>query len=195
MAEFRRATGLPTATNMIATDWRQMAHAIQLQSVDIPARRSAFLDHAGLGAGRADCATIAASPGVRIPTTISTSRSRCSRMSRQPRPGKITAIDTHWIWQDGQRLTQEPLQIVGGQIAVPDRPGLGIEIDMDGARSSPRTLQDPWARRARRRRSDAIPDSRLEIRQQASLPGALKRFADGQLKNSNGCDFKELCRG
>jgi len=23
MAEFRRATGLPTATNMIATDWRQ----------------------------------------------------------------------------------------------------------------------------------------------------------------------------
>ncbi|WP_312341761.1 enolase C-terminal domain-like protein, partial [Stutzerimonas nitrititolerans] len=36
MAEFRRATGLPTATNMIATDWRQMGHAIALQSVDIP---------------------------------------------------------------------------------------------------------------------------------------------------------------
>ncbi|MDF2930206.1 MAG: glucarate dehydratase [Anaerospora sp.] len=36
MAEFRRATGLPTATNMIATDWRQMGHTIQLHSVDIP---------------------------------------------------------------------------------------------------------------------------------------------------------------
>ena len=36
LAEFRRATGLPTATNMIATDWREMGHAIQLQSVDIP---------------------------------------------------------------------------------------------------------------------------------------------------------------
>ncbi len=36
MAEFRRATGLPTATNMIATDWREMGHAIQLQAVDIP---------------------------------------------------------------------------------------------------------------------------------------------------------------
>jgi glucarate dehydratase len=45
-------------------------------------------------------------------------------------PGRITAIDTHWIWQDGQRLTKEPLRIVGGKIAVPDRPGLGIEIDM-----------------------------------------------------------------
>lgn len=32
MAEFRRATGLPTATNMVATDWRQMAHALALQA-------------------------------------------------------------------------------------------------------------------------------------------------------------------
>ena len=32
MAEFRRATGLPTATNMIATDWRQMGHTLSLQS-------------------------------------------------------------------------------------------------------------------------------------------------------------------
>ena len=36
MAEFRRATGMPTATNMIATDWREMGHAIQLHAVDIP---------------------------------------------------------------------------------------------------------------------------------------------------------------
>jgi glucarate dehydratase len=45
-------------------------------------------------------------------------------------PGNITAIDTHWIWQDGQRLTREPLRIVGGAIKVPAAPGLGIEIDM-----------------------------------------------------------------
>src|SRR3954470_10215143 len=36
MAEFRRATGLPTATNMVATDWREMVHSLSLQSVDIP---------------------------------------------------------------------------------------------------------------------------------------------------------------
>jgi len=36
LAEFRRATGLRTATNMIATDWREMGHAIELHSVDIP---------------------------------------------------------------------------------------------------------------------------------------------------------------
>jgi len=45
-------------------------------------------------------------------------------------PGRVTAIDTHWIWQDGQRLTKEPLQIRGGKVAVPKRPGLGVELDM-----------------------------------------------------------------
>ena len=34
-------------------------------------------------------------------------------------PGRVTAIDTHWIWQDGQRLTREPFKIVDGFIAVP----------------------------------------------------------------------------
>jgi glucarate dehydratase len=46
-------------------------------------------------------------------------------------PGKITAIDTHWIWQDGQRLTNDPLKIIGGCVAVPDTPGLGIQADME----------------------------------------------------------------
>ena len=46
-------------------------------------------------------------------------------------PGDITAIDTHWIWQDGQRLTKEPLQIVDGYLTVPDAPGLGVDLDED----------------------------------------------------------------
>ncbi|WP_024553437.1 enolase C-terminal domain-like protein, partial [Franconibacter helveticus] len=47
-------------------------------------------------------------------------------------PGKPTAIDTHWIWQEGDaRLTREPLRIEGGKIAVPDAPGLGVELDWD----------------------------------------------------------------
>jgi glucarate dehydratase len=45
-------------------------------------------------------------------------------------PGRITAIDTHWIWQDGQRLTAEPLRIRGGKVTVPTAPGLGVELDM-----------------------------------------------------------------
>ncbi|MDP1097736.1 enolase C-terminal domain-like protein, partial [Klebsiella quasipneumoniae] len=36
MAEFRRATGLPVATKMIATNWREMGHAVMLNAVDSP---------------------------------------------------------------------------------------------------------------------------------------------------------------
>lgn len=36
MAEFHRLTGLPTATNMCDTDWREMKNAIRLDSVSIP---------------------------------------------------------------------------------------------------------------------------------------------------------------
>lgn len=45
-------------------------------------------------------------------------------------PGKVTAIDTHWIWQDGQHLTKEPYLIRDSLIRVPNKPGLGLEIDM-----------------------------------------------------------------
>lgn len=41
-------------------------------------------------------------------------------------PGNPTAIDTHWIWQEGDcRLTKNPLEIKNGKIAVPDAPGFG----------------------------------------------------------------------
>jgi glucarate dehydratase len=46
-------------------------------------------------------------------------------------PSEITALDTHWIWQDGQALTTKPFQITGGAIDVPDTPGLGVELDRD----------------------------------------------------------------
>jgi glucarate dehydratase len=57
-------------------------------------------------------------------------------------PGRITAIDTHWMWQDGQRLTREPLAIREGLIAVPDAPGLGIAIDEEAVESAHRLYRE-----------------------------------------------------
>ena len=54
---------LPTATNMIATDWRQMAHAVALQSVDIPLADPTS-DHGGVGGG---CAVPALRPDLGQP--------------------------------------------------------------------------------------------------------------------------------
>jgi len=128
MAEFRRATGLPTATNMIATDWRQMGHTILLQSVDIPLADPHFWTMQGAVRVAQMCRDWGLTWGSHSNNHFDISLAMVTHAAAAA-PGNITAIDTHWIWQDGQRLTKAPLQIRGGTIALPDRPGLGIEID------------------------------------------------------------------
>jgi glucarate dehydratase len=130
MAEFRRATGLPTATNMIATDWRQMGHAIVLQSVDIPLADPHFWTMQGAVRVAQMCRDWGLTWGSHSNNHFDISLAMVTHAAAAA-PGNITAIDTHWIWQDGQRLTREPLRIRGGKVAVPDQPGLGIEIDLD----------------------------------------------------------------
>ncbi len=130
MAEFRRATGLPTATNMVATDWRQMAHSIQLQSVDIPLADPHFWTMQGSVRVAHLCQTFGLTWGSHSNNHFDISLAMFTQVGAAA-PGRVTALDTHWIWQDGQRLTREPLRIVGGKIEVPRKPGLGIEIDMD----------------------------------------------------------------
>jgi glucarate dehydratase len=129
MAEFRRATGLPTATNMVATDWRQMVHSLALQSVDIPLADPHFWTMAGSVRVAQTCRDWGLTWGSHSNNHFDISLAMFTHVGAAA-PGKVTAIDTHWIWQDGQRLTKEPLQIQGGYVEVPKKPGLGIEIDM-----------------------------------------------------------------
>ncbi len=135
MAEFRRATGLPTATNMIATDWRQMGHAIQLAAVDIPLADPHFWTMAGSVRVAQMCRDWGLTWGSHSNNHFDVSLAMFTHVAAAA-PGAITAIDTHWIWQDGQRLTREPFAISGGRITVPDRPGLGVEIDLDAVEAA-----------------------------------------------------------
>jgi glucarate dehydratase len=129
MAEFRRATGLPTATNMVATDWRQLAHALSLQAVDIPLADPHFWTMAGSVRVAQTCRDWGLTWGSHSNNHFDVSLAMFTHVGAAA-PGKVTAIDTHWIWQDGQRLTREPLQIRDGFVQVPKKPGLGIELDM-----------------------------------------------------------------
>jgi len=130
MAEFRRATGLPTATNMIATDWRELKHAVQLNAIDIPLADPHFWTMQGSVRVAQLCREWGLTWGSHSNNHFDISLAMFTHVAAAA-PGKVTAIDTHWIWQDGQRLTKEPLQITNGKLNVPDRPGLGIEIDME----------------------------------------------------------------
>ncbi|MEN4770479.1 glucarate dehydratase [Duffyella gerundensis] len=131
MAEFRRATGLPTATNMIATDWRQMGHTLSLQSVDIPLADPHFWTMQGSVRVAQMCHDFGLTWGSHSNNHFDISLAMFTHVAAAA-PGSITAIDTHWIWQEGnQRLTKEPFQIKGGMVQVPQKPGLGVELDMD----------------------------------------------------------------
>jgi glucarate dehydratase len=128
MAEFRKATGLPTATNMIATDWRQLGHALQLQAVDIPLADPHFWTMAGAVRVAQLCQAVGLTWGSHSNNHFDISLAMITQAAAAA-PGRITAVDTHWIWQDGQRLTREPYRVVGGKLTVPDRPGLGLDLD------------------------------------------------------------------
>ncbi len=131
MAEFKMRTGIPTATNMIATDWKQFYHAAAEKSVDIvladphfwtmsgSIRMAQVLNDWGL--------TWGSHSNNHFDITLAVF-AHCAAAA----PGDITALDTHWIWQDGQSLLKDnPYQIKDGKIHVSDAPGLGVELDMD----------------------------------------------------------------
>ncbi|ACA20472.1 glucarate dehydratase [Methylobacterium sp. 4-46] len=135
MAEFRRATGLPTATNMIATDWRQMVHALQLGAVDIPLADPHFWTLAGAVRVAQTCRDHGLTWGSHSNNHFDVSLAMFTHAAAAA-PGKVTAIDTHWIWQDGQRLTREPPEIRGGLVRVPERPGLGVALDWEAVEAA-----------------------------------------------------------
>ncbi len=128
LAEFRRRSGVPTATNMVATDWRQLAHAVQLRAVDIPLADPHFWTMAGSVRVAHLCREWGLTWGSHSNSHFDISLAMFTQVAAAA-PGEITAIDTHWIWQEGERLTRDPLRIEQGRVRVPERPGLGIELD------------------------------------------------------------------
>jgi glucarate dehydratase len=128
MAEFRRETGLPTATNMVATDWRQLRHALALQAVDIPLADPHFWTLGGSVRVAQTCRDAGLTWGSHSNNHFDVSLAMFTHVAAAA-PGRITAIDTHWIWQDGECLTQQPLVIQNGHVTLPDAPGLGLTLD------------------------------------------------------------------
>ncbi len=130
MCEFKNATNLPVATNMIATDWRQFYHAASLKSVDIvladphfwglngSIRMAQLLNDWGLTWGSHS------NNHFDITLTVFAHVAAAA-------PGRPTALDTHWIWQDGQNLCENTPIINDGFLEVPKAPGLGIQPIME----------------------------------------------------------------
>lgn len=129
MAEFRKATGIPTATNMIATNYKELVQAIQLQALDIPLADCHFWTMQGAVRVSALCELWGLTWGSHSNNHFDISLAMMAHTAAAAK-GKVTPIDTHWIWQVGQRLTKKPFEITNGFMEIPDLPGLGIELDL-----------------------------------------------------------------
>ena len=140
---------------MIATDWRQLVHALSLQSVDIPLADPHFWTMAGSVRVAQTCRDWGLTWGSHSNNHFDISLAMFTHVAAAA-PGRVTAIDTHWIWQDGQRLTKEPLQINGGFVELPKKPGLGVELDMTEVAKAHELYKQHGLGRARRRDGDAV---------------------------------------
>ena len=130
MCEFKNAVNIPVATNMIAVNWRQFYHATSLRAVNIvladphfwgfdgSVRMAQILNDWGL--------TWGSHSNNHFDITL-TAFAHVAAAA----PGNPTALDTHWIWQDGQNLLKDTPLIKNGYLQVPTKPGLGVTIDMD----------------------------------------------------------------
>jgi glucarate dehydratase len=113
---------------MVATDWRQLRHAVALGAVDIPLADPHFWTMAGAVRVAETCRDHGLTWGSHSNNHFDISLAMFTHVAAAA-PGRVTAVDTHWIWQEGDRLTVDPPVIRGGKVALPDRPGLGVEID------------------------------------------------------------------
>ncbi len=142
MSEFRRRTGFPPATNMIATDWREVSHSLESQAVDIILADPHFWTMAGSVRVGQMCHDFGYTWGSHSNNHFDISLAMFTQVGAAV-PGEYNALDTHWIWQEGiERLTKEPLQIVDGCVAVPKKPGLGIDVDMDQVKKAHQVYLD-----------------------------------------------------
>jgi glucarate dehydratase len=130
LAEFRRATGLRTATNMVATDWRSLGHAVRQSAVDIPLADPHFWTPRGSVRVAQLCEAWGLAWGSHSNSHFDVSLAMVTHVAAAA-PGEITAIDTHWIWQDDERLTTAPIPLADGHLAVPAGGGLGVTLDHD----------------------------------------------------------------
>ncbi|WP_313579661.1 enolase C-terminal domain-like protein [Lacrimispora sp.] len=131
VSEFRRRTGFPTATNMIATDWREVGHALESQAVDIILADPHFWTMSGSVRVAQMCNDFGYTWGSHSNNHFDISLAMFTQVGAAV-PGSYNALDTHWIWQEGvERLTKEPLRIKDGCVEVPGKPGLGVEVDME----------------------------------------------------------------
>ena len=152
---------------MIATDWRELGHAIRAGAVDIPLADPHFWTMAGSVRVAQLCDAWGLTWGSHSNNHFDVSLAMFTHVAAAA-PGDVTAIDTHWIWQDGQRITKRALRDHRRPPRRAGRAGPRRRARRGRGRRGARPLPGRGPRRTRRRGGDAVPDSRLDVRRKTT---------------------------
>ncbi|MFD0314925.1 glucarate dehydratase family protein [Streptomyces flavalbus] len=128
MAEVAAGTGVPLATNMCVTTFAEIAEAFTRGAVQV-----VLSDHHYWGGLRntqqlaAICRTFGVGVSMHSNTHLGISLAAMTHVAATV-PNLHHACDSHYPWQSEDVLTRR-LTFEGGRVAVPDAPGLGVELD------------------------------------------------------------------
>jgi glucarate dehydratase len=131
MAQVARAAAMPLATNMCVVAFDHLPPAIRQDAVQVilsdhhywgGLRRSKLL--AGI------CETWGLGLSMHSNSHLGISLAAMVQLAAAV-PNLTYACDTHWPWKTEDVVAGQPFSFSGGAIAVPDRPGLGVELDRD----------------------------------------------------------------
>jgi glucarate dehydratase len=131
MATVARESAMPLATNMCVVTFADVPEAFAAGAVGV-----VLADHHFWGGlhSSANLAAICQTWGVGV-SMHSNSHLGISLAAMvqlgAALPNLTYAADTHTPWQGGVDVVTEPLSFVDGSVAVPDGPGLGVELDRD----------------------------------------------------------------
>nr|WP_240449104.1 glucarate dehydratase family protein [Streptomyces harenosi] len=130
MAEIAARTGVPLATNMCVTTFAEIPEAFTRGAVQV-----VLSDHHYWGGLRntqhlaAVCRAFGVGVSMHSNTHLGISLAAMTHVAATV-PDLHHACDSHYPWQSEDVLT-ERLVFEGGRVAVPDAPGLGVELDRD----------------------------------------------------------------
>ena len=131
MAQVAREAAMPLATNMCVVAFDHLPPAIRQDAVQVilsdhhywgGLRRSKLL--AGI------CETFGLGLSMHSNSHLGISLAAMVQLAAAV-PNLTYACDTHWPWKTEDVVVGEPFSFGGGAIAVPGRPGLGVELDRD----------------------------------------------------------------
>ncbi|MBX3081575.1 MAG: glucarate dehydratase [Anaerolineae bacterium] len=158
MADVRRAVKLPLATNMCTTSFADMPGSLTLGSEDI-----ILSDHHAWGGVMASvhlakmCEVFGRGLSMHSNSHAGISLAAMVHLAAAV-PNLTYACDTHYPWQSEDVIVGGQIQIKDGAVKVPDKPGLGVELD----RAELARLHKQYVDSGLTRRDDAVEMKKVD---------------------------------